>query len=510
MTSRPIRLHRPKARIIRNRRIGGLPMMRALCLLASPLAACQQSGDTIPPRDGPFVLEVRYPTEAPVAVRDSISVWGTVGTGRGTLRINDRPAMIAPNGAFATFVPLPTGPSPVLVLDARLGDSTIRRTLRITRAVTTPTPPRPIQPVRAWFRLRRLPSDTLDPPGQARPIFSRWTPGGALALPLAQGIRLPADATAGDQVRLRLAEGIAVWIPKDDAEPALPPPNESLQVRGLRISANAIAVDLAERPIDRVEVAGSRIRWTLYGATAQADSTDSAEGLIAKATMVDRGDGRVVIDVTLRDQPLGWRSRWQANRLTLETRRRPPVAASLKGLVVALDPGHPPQGSTGPAGLHEPVATLAVALEAAKQLTRLGAKPVLTRSDPRPVSLDQRLLTAEQANAQVFVSIHLNTPGDGRPPESVDGTRVFWLDPAALPLARVLKDSVATSLRQIRIPTIQSNLAVLRATWFPAALVEATALAMPAREALLQSEDGVRRYAAGIIGGLQAWVARDF
>jgi len=49
------------------------------------------------------------------------------------------------------------------------------------------------------------------------------------------------------------------------------------------------------------------------------------------------------------------------------------------------------------------------------------------------------------------------------------------------------------------------DLAVLRATWYQAALVEGTALTMPEREALLRSRRGIAAYAAGIVAAIRAW-----
>jgi N-acetylmuramoyl-L-alanine amidase len=221
--------------------------------------------------------------------------------------------------------------------------------------------------------------------------------------------------------------------------------------------------------------------------------------------MRDERDGRVIVEVSLEASPLGWRAGWRAGRALLEVRPPRPPGAGLGGLVVAIDPGHPPLGSIGPGGLREDSLTLAVGLETARRLRALGAIAVLTRSDRGSVSLDERLARAERAGAEVFVSIHANAPGDGRPPWSVDGTRTYWFQPNALRLANTLHDSVAASLRQPEGGISFSNLAVLRSTWFPAVLVEGLALTMPAREAHLRSLQGVAEYAAGLVAGIRGW-----
>ena len=84
----------------------------------SILGGCDKHEYSVPPADGPLVLELRHPTTAPVAVTDSISLWGTVGGGKARLRVNGQSIHIELNGGFAAFLPLPPGNSPVLDLEA--------------------------------------------------------------------------------------------------------------------------------------------------------------------------------------------------------------------------------------------------------------------------------------------------------------------------------------------------------------------------------------------------------
>lgn len=443
---------------------------------------------------------------------DSISLWGSVGTGKGQLRVNGRAVSIAPNGGFATFVAIPSGPSPALRLEARRGSIKIAKVVPLVLVKKAPAPPLVVRQLRGWRQLRRLPSDTVDSATQARPIYSRWTPGGALALALPQGARLPVDGETDDAIRVRLADGILVWVPRAEIGPAAPALEWRRSVSDLRLTVTGgrSTIDLAvTEPLPSVvEVLGARMQWTLFGAKAgRIDEVRVAEGVVRTAAARDRNDGRVVIEVLLRQPPLGWRTGWRNGRATLEVRLPRHPDAGLAGLVVALDPGHPPEGTTGPTGLKEDSLTLAVAQRAAVQLRSLGAQPLLTRATSDPVSLEARVAAAEAADADLLVSIHANAPGEGRPPWSVDGTRVYWLLPHASFLARVMRDSVALAMRQMPAGTIESNLAVLRSAWFPSVLIEATALTMPAREAYLRSEAGIEAYASGIISGISGWVA---
>lgn len=78
---------------------------------------------------------------------------------------------------------------------------------------------------------------------------------------------------------------------------------------------------------------------------------------------------------------------------------------------IVIDPGHGGKdvGAIGAGGLLEKDATLAIAKKLAAILTRtVGGRVVLTRSDDSAIPLDQRTAIANQYQADLFVSIHLN------------------------------------------------------------------------------------------------------
>lgn len=86
-----------------------------------------------------------------------------------------------------------------------------------------------------------------------------------------------------------------------------------------------------------------------------------------------------------------------------------PAAPAAKPLIV-LDPGHGGKdpGAIGPSGLKEKVVTLEVALGLRALLEARGFRVLLTRSDDTYISLQRRAEIANQAKADLFVSIHAN------------------------------------------------------------------------------------------------------
>lgn len=88
---------------------------------------------------------------------------------------------------------------------------------------------------------------------------------------------------------------------------------------------------------------------------------------------------------------------------------RPQDAPGIRTIVI--DPGHGGKevGAVGPGGLMEKDVTLQVSQKLAAALSaRTGARVVLTRDDDSVVSLDQRTAIANQYNADLFLSVHMN------------------------------------------------------------------------------------------------------
>lgn len=82
----------------------------------------------------------------------------------------------------------------------------------------------------------------------------------------------------------------------------------------------------------------------------------------------------------------------------------------LKVRRVVVDAGHGGRdtGAIGPRKVREKDLTLAIARKVAARLRSLGFNVILTRNDDRFVSLDDRTRIANEARADLFISIHCN------------------------------------------------------------------------------------------------------
>jgi N-acetylmuramoyl-L-alanine amidase len=84
---------------------------------------------------------------------------------------------------------------------------------------------------------------------------------------------------------------------------------------------------------------------------------------------------------------------------------------------VVLDAGHGghDEGATGPSGLHEKDLVLDVTKLLARRLRARGVTVVLTRTRDEFLSLEQRTAVANDARADLFLSIHANAASSRRP-----------------------------------------------------------------------------------------------
>ena len=315
-----------------------------------------------------------------------------------------------------------------------------------------------------------------------------------------------------DQVRLQLSREAVAWVNAAEVVPlpaGTPPPGgvvgsvrlapapRSITLRVPLPARLPFQVTERERQLSlRVYGGASDINWMQYGGT---------DPLVTRMSYAQPAPDEVTLTLDLARDVWGYRTRFDGRDLLLEIRRPPAIdrRRPLKGRTIVLDPGHPPVGATGPTGLWEPVATLAVALKAKALLERAGASVPLTRTDSAPLELYPRTRFAEQHDAEVLVSIHANALPDGVNPFTNNGTSVYYFHPRSAKLARELDRALVAELGIRDLGMGRGDYALVRPTWMPAALTEGLFIMLPDQEAMLASDEGQWRYARGVARGIE-------
>lgn len=184
---------------------------------------------------------------------------------------------------------------------------------------------------------------------------------------------------------------------------------------------------------------------------------------------------------------------------------------------IALDPGHggmfPGAIGTNPFVVREKDLTLAISLVLAKILKKQGHHVILTRNRDMHLSPDlhadlvQRAELANNAHAQLFVSVHCNAYSDPNP-EGIE-TYYFPGSPRSERLAGAVQDALLASFADhINRGIKAKDLLVLQRTIMPACLVETEFLTNPAQLEFLASERNQESIAQAIADGIKYYLSR--
>lgn len=499
----------------------GIVALGALLLLAAcgpppslpaPAPAPEPTGlPPVPSVEGTLRVDIVHPApDTPRPGVDSVQVFGSVGTGRATLEVNGQPVTVAANGAFLAFVSLPANDT--LRLAARAGGEVATGETWYRRATPAATPATPVttteylQPLGA----RVLGADTLATGSDV--TNGRPTPGGTFRWFLPRGARLTLTGERGEMVRAQLDASSEAWFPRDAVE-------ITDDLPGLTMLP---APELL--PADRwtdVRLGGEglpfRVTTTPTGLTLEVHGASAPSGAVAvndpvvRDLRVEAPGGDVARVVLSTHQPVwGYKVFYTPDgALVLRVRRPPRIDASnpLRGVRIAIDPGHPPAGATGPTALTEAEANLGIGLRLAEQLRFRGAEVLLTRSTVEAVGLTERVDMAAGWNADLLVSVHNNAFPEGVNPFLRNGTSTYYFHGFAEPFASALNDEIVAVTGITDLGTLHGNLALARPTWMPSVLTESLFMAIPEQEAALRSAIFLEGLAAAHLRGIERFLA---
>ncbi len=360
--------------------------------------------------------------------------------------------------------------------------------------------------------------DAPSPTGTDGIVYGRPTAQGTYVWFFHDGQRLQVSGREGDRLRVRLGPDLHAWIDRTEQVPlpeGTPPPQARVQAIEMapRPQAVDVRISLGDRVPYLVTEGGRRVELTLYSAYSETDWVyyGEARSFVREARWRQDPGGVFVLTLELEDEPWGYRVEQGDESLTLTVRRPPAIERGdpLRGRKIAVDPGHPPGGATGPTRLYEGDVNLAIALRLKEMLEDEGAEVLLTRTHGADsVPLYARPLIAESANAEILVSIHNNALPDGIRPFDRHGTMVFYFHPHSVDLARALQEQLLRTLGLRDLGIGRANLALARGTWMPAALTEGAFIMIPEQEALLRTPEFQERYARGVLKGIEGFLKR--
>jgi N-acetylmuramoyl-L-alanine amidase len=482
----------------------------------APLPAPNPSLPPVPYVTGPLAIKVVYPKSgATIQSRDSNFVFGSVGSGDAALSINGVPTPVWPNGAFMAWLANPPADSPHYDIVATTATDSAALSLPV-KIQPPPVPPAPgsdtvhaLEPAR-WASLIGPPAYASD---TERVITGYALTGGIERWFLMPNTNVKVTGTKGNDMYVQLDSAQTIRIDKGDVKLLdsgyVPPARKASAFKIVnKEDYTDIVIPITDRPAYLVDESPSGLTLTLYGTRGPARKQRSAKAPAASyiRTVTATEDAtQMHYAFDLKGPVYGYQPLWEDGRFTFRVRKPPKIdpESPLMGLTIAIDPGHPPIGATGPTGLWEPVATLAVGFKIQELLQAKGVNVLMTRTTPDPVDLYLRPTMARRANANAFVSIHLNAVPDGQNPFRAQGTTTYHYYMHSQPLADSVDRTAVAQLSLRDVGVKRENFAVIRGTWMPSILVEGAFIIMPDQEAALRTPEYQQRYAQGIVDGLE-------
>ncbi len=499
-----------------------------------PTVAALRALPAMPKAVGALAVDLVYPPDGHViAVRESTFVFGSVGHGEATLTINGVRVPVNANGSFMAFLPVPADTA--YTLHATLPTGETSSAVRRVRFPVRDTAPRPaaraVLDTVGYPMVVTLGNTNTDAVADTDAVtIVRTGPSGTYKWFLLPGTQVQATGRLGGSTRIRLDSQLEAWVdasavtpePKVDratADAAARPAGPDDAARTHRITAARVAngvgytdlvLSMDARAPFAVDQSPGGMSLTVYGTRANLDIIryDTQDPTVRLVRWEQVSNDRVRLAVDLRHASVGYLVFWRSGALVLRVRHVPSIDANapLRGRVIAVDPGHPPAGAMGPTRLREPEATLAIGERLKELLEARGATVVMLRTSMDAVALGARPIAARRANAEAFVSIHLNAFADGANPyAAARGSGTFFFHPQSEPLARAVQQGLVRYMGLRDEGIFFNNLAVARATWFPSVLCEGAWVVMPEQEAALRTREFQTAYAMGIVDGLEAY-----
>ncbi|GEM_PF-259571 len=335
--------------------------------------------------------------------------------------------------------------------------------------------------------------------------------GGPYLSELPTGVILRVIGRRGGHYHVRLVPSLDAWIPMDEVEavpPASPIPHlvfASVEATGdetddiLSIPYSS-RIPFAVRPV-RGPDGQAALEVDLWGAHyAQTWLSHKARAkIIREVTAEQVAEDHLRLHVVLKTRQL-WGYRVEAKESSISIRlRRPPAALAnfkpeskdspLRGLVVGLEAGHGGSGSGAigvSTGVNEKDINRWNVDVLRQELERLGARVIDCRRGDENPTLAERIRRAEDANADLFISVHSNAAGTSGGYRRVSGTSTYYKWISDRDFGETIHQRLLARTGLGDFGNVGDfNYTPIRTTWMPAMLVEVAFMSNPEDEAHL-------------------------
>ncbi len=327
--------------------------------------------------------------------------------------------------------------------------------------------------------------------------------GGPFLAELTSGTVLRVTGQRGRNLRVQLTPALTGWVSAGDVAPAPPAtPIPHLYFTSLSVGGggdgDVVSIPYAApvpfavragtgldgRPVLDVDFYGAHNAATWISHSAKAE-------VVREATVEQVATDHLRVRVALAgDRLWGYKAEVTTTSLRLTVRKPPQIAkdgSPLKGLTVALEPGHGGSntGATGVTRVPEKNINRWTVEALKAELEKAGAKVVVVRPGDENLSLGERARRATASNADVFISVHANSAGTANGYLRVSGTSTYYKHSFGRDLAAAIHRRLLeiTGLPDFGNVGAFNYTPIRIVTWMPSMLVEQAFMSNPSDEA---------------------------
>lgn len=245
--------------------------------------------------------------------------------------------------------------------------------------------------------------------------------------------------------------------------------------------------------------------------TASASTTSGQSSIVREIRMSQYSDNpatvRVVVELTQKSK---YHLTMSSNTIDLGLEQTPIQStdsnagqASGQGSVVVIDAGHGGKdtGAIGATGDNEKDLTLSIANLVTSDLQKDGVKVIETRDDDSYPTLQDRVDLANNSNANLFLSIHMNSflP-------SAHGTETWYDTPQSADFANTLHSHLIAATGFTDRGVKSTGYYVIKNTKMPSSLVEVGFITNPTENSQLLNADFQQKVAKALADAINEYL----
>ena len=428
-----------------------------------------------------YAYDLVLPAERKNTVTTDYAFFVGKVNGGENLTINDKPVYTASNGAFAHSVKLKKGNNRIIL---RSNYNT-----KIFTFCKNDKQAKIEEPFQA-FDMKKAVVINDNTPIRNTPIDAGMNRIGHLY----RGTNLILDGEQGDFYRIFLSSKKNAWIAKKAVEMSEKTESEPAEFIGMKSTkyknATVQTITFSKKLPYTVEDKEKEIIFRIYNPELSENSVYNLN-----LPKPDKKPEKYSYSVKLDDGQYTFKVKSMPHRQEEYT--------------VVIDAGHggSEKGAIGCLGDEEKDINLKIAYELQAILSNAGINAIMTRECDGNSNLYDRVKLAEDNEAQIFVSIHLNSIPDI--PMNIyknRGTEVYYYNNNSKKLAEYVENAVVHSVGTKSGGIKTASYAVIRSPQYAGILVEAAYITNPLDSLIYSSDDFAFKAASGIAKGILKYI----